>query len=388
MNRLKKNYKEYLFVLLGWILLGAIILLFSRGMAEGLSVWGFVQLYCTNFFLFLVILYLNSIVLLPRLYYNNKKILYFIVLTIIGASVVFYFKPFDNLIHEVRVKTRPYWEKKFLEHARRDKVLRDSVRIDERHFSFREMERGRGDRRADGVFSHSESRPDLVSLMVFLFLVGSGFAVESNRRLALSEQKRLLAESEKTKAELSFLKAQINPHFLFNTLNNIYSMALMQKEETPDAVMRLSNIMRYVTESSDMEYIGLEDEIDFIADYIFLNELKAGKQLQLDFQVNGDPKGKEIAPLLLISFIENAFKYGISKREPSPILIRMDISDGLLRMEVANKIFLSKDKMTENTGVGIENTRKRLATLYTGKYRLDIEQKENEFRINLEVPLV
>lgn len=397
MNRLKNNYKEYLVVLVGWLLLGVIVLLFARGMAEELSVWEFTKLYVIYFFWFLLILYLNSLVLLPKLYYASKKNIYFIVIAILGALVVFSFKPFEHMVQEVRQKAKPYWEKRFLKEMKNDPRFKDSIK-----FRFRDREMGpppNGDKsqnpnaRRGGPppFAHPdehEPRPDFVSLIIFLFLIGSGLALESNRRLTQSEQKRLLAEAEKSKAELSFLKAQINPHFLFNTLNNIYSMALVQKEETPDAIMRLSNIMRYITESTDIDIIGLEDEIDFISDYIYLNELKGGRQLDLAYKVNGEPKGKEIAPLLLISFIENAFKYGISKREPSPIVIQIDIVEGFLKMMVSNRIFQSKDKMTENTGIGIENTRKRLETLYPGKYHLSLENDGNVFIVNLDIPLV
>ncbi|WP_447639820.1 MULTISPECIES: sensor histidine kinase [Chitinophagaceae] len=388
MNRLKNNYREYVLVFIGWLLLGLIILLFGREMAEGLSVWHFAQLYCTYFFLFLLILYLNSIVLLPKLYYANKKVGYFIVVLLMGLLVALYFKPFENLIQQVRHKTRPYWESKFMYEMRDGGRFHDSVvgRFHEEPPFLREHNPGRMPGRPP--FDHPEQRPDFVSLLIFLFLVGSGFAMESNKRLTKSEQERLRVEAQKTKAELAFLKAQVNPHFLFNTLNNIYSMSLMQKEETPDAIMRLSNIMRYVTESSDVEFIELEDELHFVADYIYLNELKAGSKLELTYRINGDAMGKEIAPLLLISFIENAFKYGISKREVSPILIQIDIDNNWLYMTVSNKIFLSKDKMTENTGVGIGNTRKRLDTLYPGRYKMEILEKEGQFVVQLDVPLV
>ena len=387
MNRFKKNYRAYILVFIGWLLLGLIILLFGQGMAEGLSVWEFVQLYGTYFFLFLLILYLNSLVLLPRLYYAHRKAVYFVVLVVLASLVVFYFKPFDSLVQQLRYKTRPYWEKKFMKEIKRRNDSRDSLSMDFNRFPG-ERRVHMPDARPAPPFPRYDGRPDLVGLLIFFFLIGSSLAIESSRRLAKSEQKRLLAEAEKTKAELAFLKAQVNPHFLFNTLNNIYSMSLVQKEETPDAIMRLSNIMRYVTDSSGIEYIGLEDELKFIDDYIFLNKLKGGRQLEIAYRLEGDPDGKEIAPLLLISFIENAFKYGISKRGKSPIRIQIAITDHWLKMVVTNKVILSKDKMTENTGVGIGNTKKRLDTLYAGKYRLDIVDANGEFQVALEIPLV
>lgn len=394
MNRLKSNYREYILVFIGWLLLGLIILLFGREMAEGISVWSFVQLYCTYFFLFLLILYLNSLVLLPKLYYANRKAIYFVTVVVLAISVVFYFKPFDNLVREVRHKARPYWENKFLHEIKAGDHFHDSI-MKQFHNTPPPPD---GERRDDRMLGggpppmmmqrNKGSHPDFVSLLMFLFLVGSGFAIESNKRLTKSEQERLRVAAQKTKAELAFLKAQVNPHFLFNTLNNIYSMSLMQKEETPDAIMRLSNIMRYVTESSDVEFIDLGDELHFVADYIYLNELKAGSKLDLTYKLEGDPAGKEIAPLLLICFIENAFKYGISKREPSPILVHISIDDNWLKMIVSNKKFLSKDKMTENTGIGIENTKKRLDTLYPGRYKMDITETADQFIVNLNVPLV
>ncbi|PZP48495.1 MAG: hypothetical protein DI598_09865 [Pseudopedobacter saltans] len=404
MNRLKNNYKEYLLVLIGWLLLGVIVLLFARGMSEGLSIWEFAKFYCIYFSGFLVILYINSLLLLPKLYYKSKKWAYFTIILVLGILVAFWLKPFEHMIQEVRKRTMPYWEKRWLNEMKNSGRLKDSAMFRFREGTQRGMQpppprdgepmmrndRHDGPKEGGPPFRHLEDHKqlDFISLIIFFFLIGSGLAVESSRRLAQSEQKRLLAEAEKTKAELSFLKAQVNPHFLFNTLNNIYSMALVQKEETPDAIMRLSNIMRYVTESSDIDFIGLGDEIDFVSDYVYLNELKGGRQLDLDYSVNGDVIGKEIAPLLLISFIENAFKYGISKREKSPIVIRIDVVEGFLKMMVSNKIFQSKDKMTENTGIGIENARKRLETLYAGRYHLNLRVEENVFIVNLDIPLV
>ena len=121
-----------------------------------------------------------------------------------------------------------------------------------------------------------------------------------------------LAEKEKVNAELSYLKAQINPHFLFNTLNSIYSLAIEKSDYTATAVVKLSSMMRYVITDASHKFVPLEKEINYISNYIELQKLRIDSSIKLMYTVTGDISDKKIAPLVLISFIENAFKYGVN----------------------------------------------------------------------------
>jgi two-component system, LytTR family, sensor kinase len=221
-------------------------------------------------------------------------------------------------------------------------------------------------------------------LMVFVFSTGIKVINEWLR----SEQRNKEIANEKLQAELSFLKAQINPHFLFNTLNNIYALASDQSEHTAPAIMKLSSIMRYVLTEARNDLVPLEKEILFTSHYIELQKMRLTGKTSIDFTINGDPLGRQIAPLLLLPFVENAFKYGISTRGSSPIRILLDIKKDSLYFSITNqKHFNTALRMADNTGIGISNTRRRLDLLYEDRYDLTIEDKTGEFSVHLNIPV-
>src|ERR1700722_8758033 len=228
--------------------------------------------------------------------------------------------------------------------------------------------------------------PGNTVIFLLVFVLSTGIKV-INQWLR-SEQRTKEIASEKLQAELSFLKAQINPHFLFNTLNNIYALASAQSEQTAAAGMKLSNIMRYVLTEARNDLVPLEKEILFTTHYIELQKMRLTDKTSIDFTINGDPLGHQIAPLLLLPFVENAFKYGISPRERSPINILLEIQKDFLHFKISNhKHFNSTLRMADNTGIGISNTRRRLDLLYPGRYDLIINDKQNDFTVHLNIPI-
>ena len=163
---------------------------------------------------------------------------------------------------------------------------------------------------------------------------------------------------EKLNAEISFLKAQINPHFLFNTLNSIYSLTITQSEDAPEALLKLSGMMRYAVSDTGNQYVSLEKEVDYIQNYIELQKLRLDKSITFNYTITGDAFGKRLAPFVLIPFIENAFKYGVNAEQESNIDISLDIAESTLHMKVWNrKVTIYKNEDT-GTGVGIENINK------------------------------
>jgi len=195
-------------------------------------------------------------------------------------------------------------------------------------------------------------------------------------------------QQEKMKAEVSFLKAQINPHFLFNTLNSIYSLALLKSDKTADAIVKLSEMMRYVINEADKDFVSLEKEITYINDYIVLQENRFGKSINLSFSVTGDLRGKKIAPLILITFVENAFKYGVNAEdEESVISIKIAVVGSELIMDVANKKVVVQLNMTEQSGKGIRNAKERLNVLYPSSYILTINDTPEDFSVSLRLLL-
>ena len=178
----------------------------------------------------------------------------------------------------------------------------------------------------------------LVGLLQFLisWLLSCIIHLVKNYKLAMQKNKELTVQ--KLQAELAYLRATIKPHFLFNTLNNIYALSVSRDERTSGAVLKLSSIMRYVTEDSDSATVPLQKELDYLENYISLQELRSNDKLKVIFEITGDVGDNIIAPMLLINFIENAFKYGSSNHQHSEIDIRITVSASLLTLSVRNNI--------------------------------------------------
>jgi len=194
-------------------------------------------------------------------------------------------------------------------------------------------------------------------------------------------------ENQRLKAELSMLKLQVSPHFLFNTLNNIYSLAFQQRPQAPEAILKLSEIMRYMLYETNVDKVSLQREITHIQNFIALHELRLRKTEVL-FNIEGDYHGRQIAPMLMLPLVENAFKYGVSAKEATNICFDLRVEDNKLIFRTENRIF----KQTEPTrqeegGIGLRNTRKRLDFLYPNKHQFATRSKNGTFWAELEVEL-
>ncbi|GAB4052625.1 histidine kinase [Spirosoma litoris] len=224
--------------------------------------------------------------------------------------------------------------------------------------------------------------PSELSQTFFLTLVGFllALAIRVNNRWRETEQ-------EKIQTELSYLKAQINPHFLFNTLNSIYSLAIVESPPTADAIVKLSSFLRYVIQESQKNLVSLRNELDYIDQYIALQKLRLGDTAQINFTIEGHANDKQIVPLLLISFIENAFKYGVSPEEPSTIDISIFLKGDELHCFVANKKVRVFQPTAVASGIGLANTQARLQILYPERHHLIINDKPDRFTIDLSITL-
>ncbi|MEH6408290.1 MAG: sensor histidine kinase, partial [Leeuwenhoekiella sp.] len=195
-------------------------------------------------------------------------------------------------------------------------------------------------------------------------------------------------QKEKLIAEVSYLKAQINPHFLFNTLNSLYALALSKSDDAPEAILQLSSMMRYVVTESNRSTVPLKKELNYLRDYIELQRLRMTKDVFLSFTIEGDYNNLQIAPLILITYIENAFKYGINPDEISRIEIYVNIEEEYVNLNVVNKIVVDKLLIPDITEEGIKNTKKRLDHLYPGKYDLSINDNNDLYTVKLRIKLV
>lgn len=229
--------------------------------------------------------------------------------------------------------------------------------------------------------------PEILRKSVFaalLMLFMSGF-IKIAQEWFKSEQQREVLKVENLNAELKFLKSQINPHFLFNCLNTIYSLAHKHSAQTEHAIVKLSTIMRYMIYDSNEDKVPLTQELQYLEDYIDIQRLRLPDDIVVDYAVQGNTAGMKIAPMLLVPFVENAFKHGISYAEPSFIAIALAIEGQEVRLVVENSRF--HQRVAEKGGIGLQNVRKRLGLLYAGAHELEITESENQFIVDLKIVL-
>jgi len=194
------------------------------------------------------------------------------------------------------------------------------------------------------------------------------------------------AEKEKLTSQLSYLKGQINPHFLFNTLNSIYYLSLEKSAKAPDAIIRLSNMMRFVISDANDNFVDLAKEISYVTNFIELQKLRLGNTASLSYKISGTTVEKRVAPLILIPFIENAFKHGVNPEELSCILVDIEIGDKELTLNVNNKK-VHRHYTHVKSGLGIANAKKRLDYIYPGKHVLTINDEPKDYIVTLKLNL-
>lgn len=218
------------------------------------------------------------------------------------------------------------------------------------------------------------------TIFVFLFLLTLSIGIR-----VIMQWKQ--AEKEKVNAELAFLKAQINPHFLFNTLNSIYMMAINKMDRTPEAIEMFSDMMRFVIYETKHDWVPLSREVEYIRNYIELQKMRLSPAVTVSFHPEGDLLSQKIAPLILMPFIENAFKHGISTEKDSFIDITLTVEQTTLHLMVKNTKFGYLYTPKESSQLGIDNTIKRLQMIYPGKYTLDIRDDETVYIVSLILEL-
>lgn len=217
----------------------------------------------------------------------------------------------------------------------------------------------------------------------FFFLIVTGFSLAIELIFELFRQiiSRQEIEAEKNKAELSLYKAQINPHFLFNTLNTLYALVLSGSDKTESAFVKFSGILRYMYSQNEAEFIPAGDELDYINQYVDLQKLRLNHHTKVNLSVKTSSSKILIPPMILTTFVENAFKYGTSSDTDCKIDIKIDIDEERLIMETENAVMRIPEDKT--SGIGILNCRKRLELLYPGQYKLENGDNNGIYHVKL-----
>ncbi len=296
--------------------------------------------------IFIAVFYLNYAFLVPKFLLNKKIILYVIISLALILFIIFIVEP----LIKTHINSR---------------LLNNQFKN-----NFPRPREGR-----------VNLRPPILLLLFFALSTCIKLVSEWYK----SEKERTITASQKINSELSFLKAQLNPHFLFNTLNSIYSLANKKSDDTTVAIVTLSELMRYMIYEANENVISLEKEVGYIKNYISLQLLRLKDSSGVKINVHGDLNYK-IEPLLLISFIENAFKYGTDYRGKTDIRVVISTYKSTLELSVYNLSSL-QNTTNKNSGIGLENIKNRLNLLYPNTHTLEIINTKKSFEVNLKIKL-
>ncbi|CAG4989319.1 hypothetical protein DYBT9275_00267 [Dyadobacter sp. CECT 9275] len=305
------------------------------------------------FMLLITIFYLNYYYWFPK-FLSHNKFLYFILLNVFSVVML--------------------------------AIIIEQLKVSINHGEF--MDKAFRTARAAAGSTRPKERLDYFALLIALIVIGVSTSVAAVRNAQRDREFRQDLEQQKINSELSFLKAQINPHFFFNTLNNIYALTVIDVEAAQQALHKLSRLMRYVLYETQHETVLLSREIAFAQDYIQLMQLRLTDKVRVVLEPPVPLHDVAIAPMLFLPFIENAFKHGVSAVEPSYIEIRISQDRHKILVDVKNTLFGEKRTvLDESNGIGLVNTQRRLDLLYPGKYQLEVNEnkEEKEFEVHLEL---
>ncbi|KGL63391.1 sensor histidine kinase [Polaribacter sp. Hel1_85] len=224
-----------------------------------------------------------------------------------------------------------------------------------------------------------------VQILSYMAPLLFSIALKSTKRWVQTEAERKEAANFKLKSEIQHLRYQLQPHFFFNSLNNIYSMVDISPEQAKSSIHSLSKLMRYMLYETNVEQILLSKEIDFMKKYIDLMKLRVSDKTIVNYHFPSEETGVKIAPLLFISLIENAFKHGVSAHNESLIEINMTCKDQKVLFTIKNDNYPKQTTDKSGSGIGLQNLEKRLQLLYPNKYSFKTSVKDNRFLVNLEL---
>lgn len=232
------------------------------------------------------------------------------------------------------------------------------------------------------LFFHFVGKFMMVS---FIFFIGISLSlIERNNRLI--EKEKLLTE-EKLETELKLLKAQINPHFIFNALNNIYSLTYMQSKNAPDSVLKLSEMLRYVFYDCSNDRVPLSAELKYIENFTAFQQMKSGYTQNISLQTDVEDSGFTIAPMLFIPFVENAFKYSrIEEEENARVSMLIEQKERFFQLYIENSI-PAENRSIAGSGTGIKNVQHRLQIIYPRKHKLNMQNLNDKYVVNLKIEI-
>ncbi len=243
---------------------------------------------------------------------------------------------------------------------------------------------------ADSQAYHQALNENRYWLLLFNFVVISASTFVQIVTDWIRQDRRVDELSKETmQSELRFLKSQINPHFLFNTLNNLYALTLKKSDKAPEIVLKLSEMMRYMLYECNEPRVRLRQELTYLSNYLDLEQIRQGDKSEILIEVEGDVREQRIAPLIFLTFVENCFKHGLGSRTAEGyVRIFISVDGNNLKADISNnKIEIPQESPRRSGGIGLVNVKRRLELNYPNKYSLDIQDKPNEYRVILTLNL-
>jgi two-component system LytT family sensor kinase len=363
---------------------------------KGFSTWHYRTMINNAFYA--GIFYLNAYYLYPVLYKRRKQLwLYILSLVVLVVSILVLLRQIDNVLFPPPDRTKTI----IVMGQRIEGKQIDSQRVNGKspggkHFEGGHMERRRfgpdgprgrfdGDRRGWDRFIFWY----ISNMITYIFIIGISISYRIIRDNAKQEKIRKEKENENLKTELSFLRSQVSPHFIFNILNNMVSLARKKSDMLEPSLIELSKLMRYMLYENDDERVSLAREVEYLKSYIALQLLRFGDDVTIMFNPPEDINAYYIEPMLLAPFVENAFKHGVGMVEDPQINITLSVDDatGWLDFKVMNTVAPQQHTKDKSSGIGLVNVRRRLELLYKEDYTLDIMQNDNVFIASLKIKL-
>lgn len=367
----KQFLLENLIYLIIWLVIFAAPLFNLNYPQSGERDWGMILMMWKRTLPFFFLFLLNNYVLAPFFLIRRKswKYVLFVVLALLVLSVFELRRPFPPA--ESRDRRPPFPQ--------------------EERFRFPDGRQREGNPgRQARPFPSSPPFPFFLRLMVnhwviAILLLGLNIATKFLFKSIRDDRRLRELEKHTLEVELNYLKAQVNPHFFMNTLNNIHALIDLDTEKAKRTIIELSKMMRYVLYGANQTQVSLAKEIQFIENYVTLMRIRYTEGIEIRMQLPQAIPEATIPPLLLVTIIENAFKHGVSYRHSSFVHIVIAIGDERLSCLVANRVLPSLTP--RHPGMGLENMRKRLSLLYENNYTLDTQQSDEEYRVTLIIPL-
>lgn len=335
--------------------------------------------------IFLIFL-LNRFLLMPKLLFRNKRGIYFLSLILLilvsSLGLSYYNQAQKNLPNQrsqiIRVRDMPNPPLHLQHKGNPEMAPRMHPRAPQNKMQNAPMRRPALPRPLP---------PQLNFIVMSILFIGFDIALRMTAKWIQSEQEKVAMEKENVESQLAFLKNQVSPHFFMNTLNNIHALIDFDAEGAKDSVIKLSNLMRYLLYESEAKQNPIEKEIAFICSYVELMRLRYTEKVKINLSLPENAPSVSIPPLLFTSLLENAFKHGISYSKESFIDIRLAVVDKEIHFDIQNSNNKQKETNGNDSGIGIENTKRHLALLYKNNYQLAFDESPSVYSVHLSIPI-